>query len=78
MIQETNKKKPVVVKYGLNHVTQLIESGEAQLVVIAHDVDPIELVVWLPALCKKQGIPYCIVKVLLQSVVLVPARILLL
>lgn len=57
------KKKPVVVKYGLNHVTQLVESGDAQLVVIAHDVDPIELVLWLPALCKKQGIPYCIVKV---------------
>lgn len=57
------KKKPVVVKYGLNHVTQLVESGDAQLVVIAHDVDPIELVLWLPALCKKQGIPYCIAKV---------------
>lgn len=62
-VQEVDKKKPVVVKYGLNHVTQLVESGEAQLVVIAHDVDPLELVIWLPALCKKQGIPYCIVKV---------------
>ena len=30
--------------------------------VIAHDVDPIELVIWLPALCRKMGIPYCIVK----------------
>ncbi len=30
--------------------------------VIAHDVDPIEIVVWLPALCKKMGVPYCIVK----------------
>ena len=37
--------------------------GKAQLVVIAHDVDPIEIVVWLPALCKKMGVPYCIVKV---------------
>ncbi|XP_024178223.1 60S ribosomal protein L7a-like [Rosa chinensis] len=36
--------------------------NKAQLVVIAHDVDPIELVVWLPALCKKMEIPYCIVK----------------
>ena len=62
-VQEVDKKKPMVVKYGLNHVTQLVEDGKAQLVVIAHDVDPIELVVWLPALCKKQGIPYCIVKV---------------
>ena len=31
-------------------------------VVIAHDVDPIEIVMWLPSLCKARGIPYCIVK----------------
>lgn len=55
-------KKPIVVKYGLNHVTYLIEQKKAQLVVIAHDVEPIELVVWLPALCRKMEIPYCIVK----------------
>ncbi|GLJ14397.1 hypothetical protein SUGI_0232560 [Cryptomeria japonica] len=55
-------KKPIVVKYGINHVTYLIEQSKAQLVVIAHDVDPIELVVWLPALCRKMNIPYCIVK----------------
>ncbi|ESW03664.1 hypothetical protein PHAVU_011G031900 [Phaseolus vulgaris] len=55
-------KKPINVKYGLNHVTYLIEQNKAQLVVIAHDVDPIELVVWLPALCRKMEIPYCIVK----------------
>lgn len=61
--QEVEAKKPVVVKYGINHITQLVESGKAQCVVIAHDVDPIEIVVWLPALCKKMGVPYCIVKV---------------
>lgn len=82
-------KKPIVVKYGLNHITYLIEQvfliythcnllflfllkclmtyyvpfqNKAQLVIIAHDVDPIELVVWLPALCRKMEIPYCIVK----------------
>ncbi|WIA09667.1 hypothetical protein OEZ85_009053 [Tetradesmus obliquus] len=60
--KELEKKKPLVVKFGLNHVTTLVEAGKAQLVVIAHDVDPIELVVWLPALCKKMGVPYCIVK----------------
>ena len=52
----------MAIKYGLNHVTTLVEEGKAQLVMIAHDVDPIELVLWLPALCKKQGVPYCIVK----------------
>jgi large subunit ribosomal protein L7Ae len=60
--KEPEKKKPLAVKYGLNHITQLVESKKAQLVVIAHDVDPIELVVWLPALCRKMGVPYCIVK----------------
>jgi large subunit ribosomal protein L7Ae len=64
-------KKPVVVKYGLNHVTALVEAKKAQLVVIAADVDPIELVVWLPALCRKLKVPYCIVrsKALLGTVV---------
>ncbi|ERN17781.1 hypothetical protein AMTR_s00047p00140240 [Amborella trichopoda] len=38
------------------------EKNKAQLVIIAHDVDPIELVVWLPALCRKMEIPYAIVK----------------
>ncbi|KAJ2707197.1 60S ribosomal protein L8 [Coemansia spiralis] len=54
--------KPAVVKYGINHVTNLVESKKAKLVVIANDVDPIEIVVWLPALCRKMGVPYCIVK----------------
>nr|GMC46249.1 60S ribosomal protein L7a-1 [Ipomoea batatas]GMC55661.1 60S ribosomal protein L7a-1 [Ipomoea batatas] len=42
---------------------RLLKRAQAEkLVVIAHDVDPIELVVWLPALCRKMEIPYCIVK----------------
>jgi large subunit ribosomal protein L7Ae len=52
----------IVLKYGLKHVTSLIEDKKAKLVVIASDVDPIELVVWMPALCRKMGVPYCIVK----------------
>ena len=31
-------KKPLMLKYGLNHVTSLIESKQAKLVVIPHDV----------------------------------------
>ena len=30
--------------------------------VIAHGVDPIELVVFLPTLCRKTGVPYYIIK----------------
>jgi len=59
---EAKSKKPQVLKYGLNHVVTLIEQKAAKLVVIAHDVDPIELVCWLPALCRKKEVPYCIIK----------------
>merc|ERR1712167_70501 len=59
---KTASKKPTCVKMGINHVTTLVEEKKAQLVVIAHDVDPVEIVVWLPALCKARGVPYCIVK----------------
>jgi len=55
-------KKPLFVKYGLNHCVALIEAKKAALVAIADDVDPIELVVFLPALCRKMGVPYVIVK----------------
>jgi len=55
-------KAPNVVKFGLNHITALVEQKKAKLVVIAHDVDPVELVVWLPALCRKMSVPYVIVK----------------
>lgn len=51
-----------VLKFGLKHITDLICDKKVALVAIAHDVNPIELVVWLPALCRKNGIPYCIVK----------------
>jgi len=59
---ESKTKKPQVLKYGLNHVTTLVENKTAKLVVIAHDVDPIELVCWLPALCRKKEVAYCIIK----------------
>jgi len=59
---EAGSKKPLYVKYGINHITKLCEDKKAQLVCIAHDVDPVELVLWLPAVCRKMDIPYCIVK----------------
>lgn len=54
--------KPNVVKYGIKHITALIEQKKATLVLIAHDVDPLEIVLWLPSLCRKMGVPYAIVK----------------
>jgi len=54
--------RPNTVKYGIKHVTALVEQKKPALVLIAHDVDPLEIVIWLPALCRKMGVPYAIVK----------------
>lgn len=63
-VKKTDKNdsnRPVTLKYGLNHVTYLVEQKKAKLVVIASDVDPIENVIFLPTLCKTMGIPFAIV-----------------
>jgi len=59
---DSGNKAANVIKYGLKHVTSLIEEKKAQLVLIACDVDPIELVMWMPALCRKMDVPFMIVK----------------
>ena len=38
------KRKPVV-HHGINTVTTLVEKKKAQLVIIANDVDPIEVII---------------------------------
>jgi len=59
---KNNEDKPLCVQSGINHVAQLIEEGKGKLVIIAHDVAPIELVLWLPQLCQKMNVPFVIVK----------------
>ena len=41
---DTPTKRPLVVRSGINTITSLIEQKKAQLVVISHDVDPIEVI----------------------------------
>jgi large subunit ribosomal protein L7Ae len=47
---------------GVREVTQLIQHGRAQLVVIAHDVEPLTIVLHLPHMCKRYNVPYVIIK----------------
>jgi len=55
-------KRAICLQHGVNAITSLVEKKKAKLVAIANDVDPIELVLFLPALCRKMGVPYCIVR----------------
>jgi large subunit ribosomal protein L7Ae len=51
--EEAPTKRPNVLRQGSNCVTKLVEQKKAQLVVVAHDVDPIEVCVcfFLPPPC---------------------------
>ncbi len=49
------------IRKGANETTKAIEAATAQLVVIAEDVEPEEVVVHLPGLCAEKGVPYCYV-----------------
>lgn len=55
-------EKPILVKFGLRHVTDLIETKRAKMVLISASVDPIETVIFLPTLCRKMGVSYAIVE----------------
>ncbi len=45
------------IKKGTNEVTKQVERGAAKLVAVANDVNPKEIVMHLPILCKEKGVP---------------------
>ena len=46
------------VRRGTNEATKAIEKNAAQLVIIAEDVEPPEVVMHIPSLCDEKKIPY--------------------
>lgn len=58
--EEGKEKKGLCVKSGIREVVKLIEKKKAKIVLIANDTDPIEVVLFLPSLCKKMGVSYAI------------------
>lgn len=49
------------IRKGTNEATKAIEKSIAQIVVIAEDVEPEEIVMHLPALCDEKKVPYVFV-----------------
>ncbi|ADL58300.1 MULTISPECIES: 50S ribosomal protein L7Ae [Methanothermobacter] len=46
------------ISKGTNEVTKAVERGVAQLVLVAEDVEPAEIVAHLPLLAEEKEIPY--------------------
>ena len=49
------------IKKGINEATKSIERGIARLVLVAEDVEPAEIIMYLPGLCDDKKIPYIFV-----------------
>mmetsp|Transcript_24074 Transcript_24074/g.48619 ORF Transcript_24074/g.48619 Transcript_24074/m.48619 type:complete len:127 (-) Transcript_24074:2448-2828(-) len=49
------------VKKGANESIKFLKKGAAELIVIAADADPIEIVLHLPLICEDKNIPYIFV-----------------
>ena len=46
------------LRKGANEVTKTLNRSVAEIVIIAGDVDPIEIVLSLPLLCEDKNVPY--------------------
>jgi len=46
------------IRKGTNETTKAIERNDAKLVVMAEDVDPPEILAYIPPLCEEKEIPY--------------------
>lgn len=51
-------KKSGKIRIGVNEVTKALERGIAKFVSIAEDVEPKEIVMHLPVLCKEKKVPF--------------------
>jgi large subunit ribosomal protein L7Ae len=61
-LEKKRPKNTISIKHGIDTVSKLIKNGKSLFVLIANDVNPIDCVIWMPTLCAKLGVPYCIVK----------------
>lgn len=55
-------RKTGKIRIGINETTKAVERGTAKYVAVAADVDPKELTMHLPALCKEKNIPIATVQ----------------
>ena len=62
MVKSLGKDGKGKLKKGANEVTKSAERGTAQMVVMAENVNPGELLAHIPMICKEKGIPFIYVE----------------
>lgn len=56
IVQEASNQK--LVKKGANEATKALNRGIADLIILAGDTNPIEILLHLPLLCEDKNVPY--------------------
>ena len=59
IVQEASNSK--LIRKGANEATKALNRGLADLIVLAGDTNPIEILLHLPLLCEDKNVPYIFV-----------------
>ena len=59
IVQEASNVK--LIKKGANEATKALNRGLADLIILAGDTNPIEILLHLPLLCEDKNVPYVFV-----------------
>ena len=59
IVQEASNQK--LIKKGANEATKALNRGIADLIILAGDTNPIEILLHLPLLCEDKNVPYVFV-----------------
>jgi len=59
LVQQASNYKQL--KKGANEATKTLNRGVAELIIMAGDVNPIEILLHLPLLCEDKNVPYVFV-----------------
>ena len=59
LVQQANHYKQL--KKGANEATKTLNRGQADLIIMAADTDPLAIVLHLPLLCEDKNVPYVFV-----------------
>jgi U4/U6 small nuclear ribonucleoprotein SNU13 len=60
LVQQAQNYKQL--KKGANEVTKSLNRGQAQLVLLTADTEPLEIILHLPLLCEDKNVPYVFLK----------------
>lgn len=60
LVQQANNYK--LLKRGANEATKTLNRNQSELIIMAADADPLEILLHLPLLCEDKNVPYVFVR----------------